>query len=76
MGMVRKPVMSDPQAVTIWASPAGTILCTDTNYADFFGTDPAGIMGMGFNTLGTDMEALDRCACARERSTGGEGLAA
>ena len=64
LGVLRTTNTDDANRVKVWATPSGQILCADQRFSDWFGVTPADLVGKPFSSLGTDIEALEKCvAC-------------
>ena len=64
LGVLRTTNNDDANIVKLWATPSGQILCADQRFSDWFGVTPADLVGKPFSSLGTDIEALEKCvAC-------------
>ncbi|KAF8055488.1 tmcC [Scenedesmus sp. PABB004] len=59
MGVLRADNTAS-DTVKIWATPTGTVLCTDERFRDFFGLASKEVVGRAVSSLTTDVEAFAR----------------
>jgi hypothetical protein len=60
LGVLRQPPVNDPTMLKLWTTTAGTILCAEARFSEWFGLQPHDLVGRAFSSLSTDIEGLNR----------------
>jgi hypothetical protein len=60
MAVMRPSTSGDPNTVRVWITNAGTVLCADDRFRDWFGTSSKDLVGRSISSMSTDMEGFEK----------------